>query len=615
MRQTDTLPLDPEQREAAHSTPRRPLLVLAGPGSGKTTALVARIAHLCAAERPAASGLGAITALTFTRNAARELETRLRPHLGADLGGEVVVRTFHSFGLCLLRDGWARDYLGWERVRVATAGQMAQAAADALAHVGLVLPTAEALEVIGDQKAGHVPPDHALPSLRRTYDAWLHERQLIDVHDMLALPVAILRAQPAARRDLRCRVAHIVSDEAQDWSPCQAALVAYAGGPDGRITAVGDPKQCIFGGSTPRYLVEFPLAYARTRVVSLRRSYRLHAAVLAVANAVAAHIDGPTMMSIPAHAGGPRPIVHLTRSSTEEGAWIASELRHLRATAALRCWADAVVLVRTHAQRRRIAQALTAAGLPCRGPGATPARAPVLTALVAWLALLRDGGDSTALLHALDAHLSSRRDQAGQGLRTALTTGGPWTMERLHRECPPGLSEGQQRALARFIRLYDGLAALVAGGEPTVALDAVLERTGLHAWLAQAGRPAADQISTLRTRAAQEGDVGALQHVLSEEEVDERRDAIRVSTVHAYKGQEAEAVFLAGLDDGLFPHHQCLEHGHAGLQQELRAFYVALTRPRTRLYLSAAGEPASPDAAGCPSRFLALIPPDLLQVA
>jgi superfamily I DNA/RNA helicase len=144
--------LDPEQRAAAHSTPDRPLLVLAGPGSGKTTALVARIAHLCAAERPAASGPGAITALTFTRNAARELETRLRTHLGADLGTEIVVRTFHSFGLCLLRDGWARDYLGWERVRVATAGQRAQAAADALAQVGLVLPTAEALEVIGDEK-------------------------------------------------------------------------------------------------------------------------------------------------------------------------------------------------------------------------------------------------------------------------------------------------------------------------------------------------------------------------------------------------------------------------------------------------------------------------------
>jgi hypothetical protein len=94
----------------------------------------------------------------------------------------------------------------------------------------------------------------------------------------------------------------------------------------------------------------------------------------------------------------------------------------------------------------------------------------------------------------------------------------------------------------------------VAGSEPTVALDAVLERTGLHAWLAQAGRPAAEEIATLRTLAAQEGDVGALQH-------------------------------------------------------------VALTRPRTRLYLSAAGEPASPDAAGCPSRFLALIPPELLQVA
>jgi superfamily I DNA/RNA helicase len=141
MRQTDTLPLDPEQCEAAHSAPCRPLLVLAGPGSGKITALVARIAHLCTAERPAASGPGAITAPTFTRNAARELETRLRTHLGADLGGEVVVRTFHSFGLCLLRDGWARDYLGWERVRVATAGQMAQAAAYALVAPPYAGPT------------------------------------------------------------------------------------------------------------------------------------------------------------------------------------------------------------------------------------------------------------------------------------------------------------------------------------------------------------------------------------------------------------------------------------------------------------------------------------------
>ena len=112
-------------------------------------------------------------------------------------------------------------------------------------------------------------------------------------------------------------------------------------------------------------------------------------------------------------------------------------------------------------QRRRIAQALTAAGLPCWVPGATLAQAPVLTALVAWLTLLRDGGDSTALLHALDAHLYGRRDQAGQGVRTTLTTGGPWTMERLHRECPPGLSEGQQRALSNATESGRGNALTV----------------------------------------------------------------------------------------------------------------------------------------------------------
>lgn len=612
---------DQDQATAARSDPRRPLLVLAGPGSGKTAALVARVAHIHSVRCNPASASGAITALTFTRNAARELADRLPDHLGADVDRAAIdVRTFHSFGLRLLREGWAAEYLGWGRVRVATAGQMAQASTHALARASIALPSDKALAMIGAEKRGDseelgTPQRRDVAGLRSAYDAWLHERGLIDVDDMLALPVAILRAHPAARRDLQRRVAHVVADEGQDWSPYQAALLAYAGGPAGHVTAVGDPAQCIFGGSTPRYLLEFPLAYPSVRVLALHRTYRLHAATLAVANAVAAHIDGAATAGIPAHGAGPRPILHIARSATEEEAWIAEEFTRLHATGALHDWADAAVLVRTHAQRRRLAHSLAVAGLPCRAHIPTLDRVPAVAALIAWLALLRDSADSTALVRALDATHGHQRDTTSQGLVSVLATDGPWTMERLHRACPPGLTDGQRRDLAHFIRLYDGLATLSAGREPTVIFDAVLERTGLRAWADRAGWDTTREMATLRALAMEESDVGALEQALAEEVIDDQCDAIRVSTVHAYKGQEAEVVFVAGLNEGIFPHRVCVRRRRAGMQQELRAFYVAVTRARSRLYLSASCEPATPECEGRPSRFLDLIAPGLLQAA
>ncbi len=349
--------------------------MLAGPGSGKTACLAERIAHLRGCQRRGGLPPGAIVALTSTRNAARELEARWRARAGDDLAGQVEVRTFHAYGLRLLRDGWAEAYLGWSRFRVATTGQMHRATTAAIAGVGLDVAPATALEAIGDAKLGRRTwrlRRADAQALRAAYDAWLRDRQLIDVHDMLVLPVDILRAHAAARADLRRRTAHIVSDEGRDWNRYQAALIAHAGGPRGPITAVGDHKQCIYGGSSPRYLVEFPLAFPRTRVVSLTRTYRLHAAVLAVANAVAAHIAGTTATGVPVRAAGPQPALHIARSAAREREWIAHELHALRASGLPGRWADAAVLLRTHQQCHGILQALRAAGIPCRTPLSRP---------------------------------------------------------------------------------------------------------------------------------------------------------------------------------------------------------------------------------------------------
>jgi superfamily I DNA/RNA helicase len=111
--------------------------------------------------------------------------------------------------------------------------------------------------------------------------------------------------------------------------------------------------------------------------------------------------------------------------------------------------------------------------------------------------------------------------------------------------------------------------------------------------------------------------VGALQHLLGGERIAADRDAVLVSTVHAFKGREAEAVFVAGLDEGWFPHRVVLEDGPEGLEEEIRAFYVAVTRARRWLYLSAACEPVSGLQTGCPSRFLrpAFLPPNFYLTA
>jgi superfamily I DNA/RNA helicase len=190
-------------------------------------------------------------------------------------------------------------------------------------------------------------------------------------------------------------------------------------------------------------------------------------------------------------------------------------------------------------------------------------------------------------------------------------------MERLARECPPGLSDGQTRALAQFIRLYAGLVQLSAEDEPTVTFDAVLERTGLQEWLTVTDEDAREDIASLRDLVAREGDVGALQQVLGEEPIADGRDAVRVSTVHSFKGREADAVFVAGLDEGWFPHRVALEDGQEGLEEEIRAFYVAVTRARRWLYLSAACEPVSGRQTGRPSCFLqpSFLPPNFYLTA
>ena len=151
--------------------------------------------------------------------------------------------------------------------------------------------------------------------------------------------------------------------------------------------------------------------------------------------------------------------------------------------------------------------------------------------------------------------------------------------------------------------------AVIAASEPMAAFDAIIERSGLGAWLMATQPGAAADLQAVRGLAAYDGDVGALAHTLREEVQGRGSDVVTVNTVHGYKGEEALAVFLAGLDAGLFPHVSALASGPDGMQQEIRACYVGVTRAVQYLALSSGCTPGYDGRAGRPSPFLDMIPP------
>ncbi len=614
--------LDPDQRDAAHSDPLRPLLILAHAGAGKTRTLIERLALLRQARREGAfgqRGAGAVTALTFTRNAMREVRDRLAAHPSAKGVEGYDIRTFHALGFDLYRNGWARDYDNRPRVRVATQTQALHAAAEAARAVGLDVAPWQAVRLIADAKLGLTvsAADPTLVAAALTvHDDLLARRDLIHVHDMLVRPVHLLAEVPALRRELRDRAACVVGDEAQDWSPYQAALFAYLAGPEGYGTACGDPRQAIFGGSSPRFILEFPAVYPEARVVTLRTSYRLTGPIFALSRAIAAHIPGGAITGRAHQPDGPLPLMHIARTRTDEAAWIAAYLADLRARGHLDRWGEAVVLVRTRAQRARLATALRDVGLVnVRAGSPTLGHCRAVAAIMAWLTMLRDPDDSAALLHALDAPPRGRQRTAPRSLRLALTASGPWTVERLRTERPSGLSDWQQRELGAVIRLDAGLRALARTEEATVVFDAVLQRTGVEEWLRAEVAGAADDIVALRGLVAQEGDIGAVEHLLAEETTATEDDAVEVHTIHGYKGQEARAVVVAGVEEGIIPHPAALRAGRAGLEEEVRTFYVGCTRSRAHQALTASWQPDPKQGAGGPSRLFSLIDPALVRVA
>jgi uncharacterized protein (TIGR00375 family) len=557
--------LDALQRVAA-SAPGGPLLIVAGPGTGKTRTLTHRIAYLCAERGVDPAGC---LAITFTRRAAEELRTRLDALLGP-VAAEVTVGTFHALGLSILRENAAAAGLS-ERFRVAEEADRLAAVAEA---VGL---GADAAEREARRLLAALPTDE---SLRQEYAKCLHAHDLVDLDELLTLPVALLSEDPSLVDRYRSRWGWVFVDEYQDVDPVQYALLRLLCPPEGNLCAIGDPDQAIysFRGADVSFFLRFASDFSEPRMVRLTRNYRSAAPILAAAvQAVAPTTLVPGRRLDPARLDAEAALVGLYPAAS-----VADE-------------ADFVV--------RTVDELVGGVSHRSLDSGRVDSRTVV------------DGPLSFS-----DFAVLYRTDSQAAPIVDALSRAGIPVQKRSHDRLldRPGVA-----AIARELRYAGGLGGSLAArvrltgqvlaqrsSQPTLDGDSGLGEADVYF--------AVDLLTPLALRCGDDLD-RFLTELSTGAEVDTwdpRADRVTLLTLHAAKGLEFPVVFVVGCEDGLLPLRlPGRPPSDEDIAEERRLFFVGLTRAQDRLFVTHARRRFRHGAERemAPSPFLAAIDPGLLE--
>ncbi|SNR86359.1 DNA helicase-2 / ATP-dependent DNA helicase PcrA [Haloechinothrix alba] len=541
--------LDPEQRAAA-TAPRGPVCVLAGAGTGKTRTITHRIAYLV---RQGHVSAGQVLAVTFTARAAGELRNRLR-HLGVE-GAQA--RTFHAAALKQLRYFWPR-VVGeepWElldgklklvgqaahRVGVSTERDVLRDVASEIEWSKASLVGVEDYAAVTARLRRDLPaPAAKIGEVYAAYEELKSSRRLLDFDDLLLHTTAAIEQHRSVAEEFRQRYRCFVVDEYQDVTPLQQRLLeAWLGGRDD-ITVVGDANQTIysFGGASPQPLLEFTRRYPDATVVRLERDYRSTPQVVSLANSVIAGARArpaaARLRLVGQRQAGPEPVFNEFDDEPAEADAVARRIRELVDSGVPA--SEIAVLYRVNAQSESYERALAEVTVPY---------------------VIR-GGERFFSRREVRAALTALRSAAGEGPEHSADAGAPADVAGAVRAVlePLGLTtEPPQGATAR--ERWDALAALAE-----LARD----------FAASASEPSLG------------GFVAELEHRASAQHPP-TVEGVTLTSLHAAKGLEWDAVFLVGLTDGTMP-IQHAEGSDSAIEEERRLLYVGLTRAREHLWLS-----------------------------
>ena len=658
-----TARLNPEQARAVTTTDG-PLLILAGAGSGKTRVVAHRVAYLVGVLGVAP---WRILAVTFTNKAAAEMRERIVALIGPDDGRRVEMGTFHAVCARILRRDGAALGLDPRFVIYDTDDQLTLMKQvfrdfDIPLQGGPIRPRG-VLEALSRAKNDLEGPDalveaatthyqEELGKLAVAYERRLREAGALDFDDLLGWTVRLLETQPdvLARYQVRWRYLHV--DEYQDTNRAQYRIVRALAAAHHNLCVVGDDDQSIYAwrGADLRNILDFERDEPGATVVKLERNYRSTQLILEAAHAVVANnLDRKEKKLWTEKAGG-RPIQRFEAYDEEEEAeWIARQVEALLGgrTASLTRRADddeafrpkdVAVLYRTNAQSRAIEEAFLRYGIRYQLIGGTRfyQRREVKDAL-GYLRILRSDRDRVSFERVINIPPRGLGDKSLEVLRIAADEPDATYWGALERAAADGLlvlTSRARSAVADFVALVRRLRTRVGLLPLPELLDDVLEVSGYRAMLADGTEENEErwrnllELRSVTTRYDDLSPDDALDRLLEEtalvadqDSYEGDADAVTLITLHAAKGLEFGAVFIGGLEEGIFPHARALtaereQDDPRELEEERRLAYVGITRAKERLFLSHASRRATWGPAGgpaVPSRFLFEIPADLME--
>jgi DNA helicase II / ATP-dependent DNA helicase PcrA len=627
--------LNPVQHEAA-THEGGPLLIIAGAGSGKTKVLTTRIAHLI--QDKGVSPFE-ILAITFTNKAADEMKHRVGTLVGP-VAQKMWVSTFHSACVRILRRdahhlGYSKSFTIYDQ-------------ADAVRLTGYVLrdqnldakkfPPRSVHAIISQAKNDLVDVEayaerartiyeRRIAEVFREYQARLRAANAMDFDDLLVRTVELFRTCPEVLTHYQTRFKHLLVDEYQDTNAAQNEMVILLAKEHRNVCVVGDHDQSIykFRGADLRNILEFENAFPDAHVVVLEQNYRSTQRILDAANAVIANnaMRKPKALWTE-QIGGELITRYHAEDERDEAVFVVHEIGKLHDQEHYR-WADMAVFYRTNAQSRAVEEELARRGVPYKVIGGTRFYdRKEIKDLLAYLRAVTNPTDEVSLKRVINVPKRGVGDTSLGRLDNWAASHGATFADAMASAPEAGVTGKALGGIRAVLDLLDDLRAVVADGTgPGTLLELVCDRTGYTAELEaeksieSAGRleNIAELISAARQYEAIDQFLEDVSLVADTDEVDPDESSVILMTLHTAKGLEYPAVFLIGLEDGVFPHLRSLGEPEE-LEEERRLCYVGITRARERLYLTNAwcrtlwgSTQYNP-----PSRFLKEIPDELMTM-
>jgi DNA helicase II / ATP-dependent DNA helicase PcrA len=599
--------LNEEQKEAVLAT-EGPVLVIAGAGSGKTRLLTHRVAYLI---REKGVSPRHILAVTFTNKAAGEMKERVKELLAGGYFREPWMGTFHHICIRILRVeidkiGYKKSFVIYDDSdqlalvkKIMKEKEISTDQFNPRAMLAVISKAKGELQSVEDYITGESFFERIVARVYEAYQKTLRDNNALDFDDILQKTVELFQKFPDTLEKYQDIFRYILVDEYQDTNKAQYVLVNLLAQRHRNLMVVGDDWQSIysFRGADVRNILNFEKDYPEARVIRLERNYRSTQKILDAAHGVISkNIHRKDKKLWTDNAGEHDIVVRKVSDEQEEAGFIVREIKGIIAKEKL-SYNDFVVLYRTNAQSRAIEEAFLEATMPYRVIGGVRFyERREIKDFLAYLKFIHNPSDEISLDRIINLPPRGIGSVTiGKWIRFTRENGLDFISSSREIKNASGLNSSKLDAIAKFGEMFFLLRGKSQKISLTDLMDSILEETGYRKLLlaeGEAGQVRYENVRELFTVAEKYKEekngldifLEEVALVASTDNIDSEAGAVHLMTMHAAKGLEFDTVFIAGMEEGLFPHSRSLIDNHQ-MEEERRLAYVGITRAKRRIYL------------------------------